>query len=550
MRPIQWITLVTLGFIVGMVLQSSHNLKTSPAEIAYKREDLVEAVVAKEENSPADIAYKGEVLAEAVVAKEDNSSADIAYKREVLVEAVVAKKDNPPACIAYKGEVLVEAVVAKEDNLLWHKSCLRNANNSGYDCRDCGANNNNSYSSRNDCPLLKPLGWCRVFPAPPWNTPPRQESYFDPTKRGHSHVIRHWDKNNVYEQIPCETHYECWDYSRCADSKVTVFAYGVNSSSSASILVDKAVAAFPEKLERVHDPQQACLLVVTPQSFDSENITMLLSHPAYGDGSNHFIWIPHRAFLQHGDEPFNYRGNYGKASLGTPTLMHSQLRPGHDVPLALSKQEYSVELSVNKPDKLPTVGKRKILLLFKGNIFYWNQIWWQHRYLAAEYWDLSADVVADVTCEGREYKIPAKEYALLLASSVFTFCPGGGSTNSFRFVEALGMGSIPIVMTDFVPPFWPDYDWSGCLLEVTEARIIDLPRRVRKISVAEIRQRQERCAELFHLTIGWARNDEGRLVDSEETSFVTALHVWIWRIQRRKEQRGQIELERKKVMNG
>ncbi len=469
----------------------------------------------------------------------------------VLLSCQNLKTTTSPAHIAYKGVVLIEAVVAKEDGLLRHKSCLRNANNFGYDCRDCGASNNNNsdYSSRNDCPLLKPRGWCRAFPSPPWDTPPRQQSFHDPTKQGHSHLIRHWDNRNVYEQIPCETHYECWDYSRCADSKVAVFAYGVNSSS-ASILVDKAVAAFPKKLQRVHDPKQACLLVVTPQSFDSNNITMLLSHPAYGDGSNHFIWMSYRAFLQHGDDSFNYRGNYGKASLGTPTLMRSQLRHGHDVPLALPKHEYSDQLNVNKPEKLPTLGKRKILLLFKGGAAPWKQLWWQHRYVAAEYWELSEDVVADVTCKKRKYQIPTNEYAQLLASSVFTFCPGGGSTNSFRFVEALGMGSIPIVMTDFVPPFWPDYDWSGCLLQVTEARIVDLPRRVRTISMAEIRQRQERCAELFHLTIGWARDHEGRLVDSEETSFVTAIHVWIWRIQRRKEQRGQIELERKEVMSG
>jgi len=147
--------------------------------------------------------------------------------------------------------------------------------------------------------------------------------------------------------------------------------------------------------------------------------------------------------------------------------------------------------------------------------------------------------------------MPPSNYKWLLASSVFTFCPGGGGVNSYRFAEVLGMGSIPIVTTDFVPPFWPDYDWSGCLLEVTEARIIDLPRRVRAISAEEIEQRQTRCAELFSLTIGWMRRDsdlDGFTLDSDETAFITAMHLWARRIRKRKQELSErVEDERERI---
>jgi hypothetical protein len=55
------------------------------------------------------------------------------------------------------------------------------------------------------------------------------------------------------------------------------------------------------------------------------------------------------------------------------------------------------------------------------------------------------------------------------------------------------MGAIPVVTADFVPPYYPEVDWSGCLIKVNEARIVDIPQIVERIDNHEVRRRQQQC---------------------------------------------------------
>ena len=112
----------------------------------------------------------------------------------------------------------------------------------------------------------------------------------------------------------------------------------------------------------------------------------------------------------------------------------------------------------------------------------------------------NTDVLIDTVCKGwgkDQYTSPPSTFGALLLNSTFGFAPGGGGSGSYRFSEVLGLGGIPVVLSDFLPPMWPDLDWSGCMVRVSEARIVDLPRMLRSISKEEIRTRQQRCKVLF-----------------------------------------------------
>mmetsp|Transcript_5181 Transcript_5181/g.10573 ORF Transcript_5181/g.10573 Transcript_5181/m.10573 type:complete len:128 (+) Transcript_5181:2-385(+) len=110
----------------------------------------------------------------------------------------------------------------------------------------------------------------------------------------------------------------------------------------------------------------------------------------------------------------------------------------------------------------------------------------------------------------------------MLLNSPFFFCPGGGGTNSFRFAEALQGGAIPVVTGDFLPPFHPEIDWSGCIVRVSEVRVVDLPRIVREISKDDIQRRQLNCSALLDSIFG-------KPIDSRQ-HFSVAMQVWNIRI--------------------
>jgi len=92
------------------------------------------------------------------------------------------------------------------------------------------------------------------------------------------------------------------------------------------------------------------------------------------------------------------------------------------------------------------------------------------------------------------------------------------------------LGAIPVVTPDVLPPFAYDLDWSGCIVRVSAARIVDLPRILRNISKEEIQQRQHRCQELFDKTVGWMKFKGKWKIDTRRTMFLASLKTWASRI--------------------
>ncbi len=74
--------------------------------------------------------------------------------------------------------------------------------------------------------------------------------------------------------------------------------------------------------------------------------------------------------------------------------------------------------------------------------------------------------------------------------------------HSCRFAEALIMGAIPMVTFDFAAPLSPELDglWEErCLIRLSEAQIVDLPRILEEEynSVEDVKWRREGCQELI-----------------------------------------------------
>lgn len=167
-----------------------------------------------------------------------------------------------------------------------------------------------------------------------------------------------------------------------------------------------------------------------------------------------------------------------------------------------------------------------------------------HGWLASEYWPRDdPEILINVNCrENNETTTKVKNSVESMMNSTFVFCPGGHFAGSPTFGEALALGAIPVVTTEFAEPFYPEVDWRGCLVKVNEGRIIDLPRRLRSMTRVSIARRQRTCMELFQRFIGWNAPDNGkRQIDLEGRGFSVAMRLWKLRI--------EVALERRKRQN-
>jgi hypothetical protein len=187
--------------------------------------------------------------------------------------------------------------------------------------------------------------------------------------------------------------------------------------------------------------------------------------------------------------------------------------------------------------------------------------YYQHRWLAAEYWEDSVnDVIVDVQCKHLKLlsagKSIVKPYQLIAAASfddmiwnsTFGFSPGGSSVQSYRFGEILSTGGIPVVTQDFVPPLHPEVDWSGCIVRVSEARIVDLPRLLREYSKTEIEGRQRACWHLLQNVIG-DRQDGNVWREDGRVTFSKAMQVWAIRISNALARRERILALQQEIMS-
>ncbi|KAL7544932.1 hypothetical protein ACHAWF_008302 [Thalassiosira exigua] len=383
-----------------------------------------------------------------------------------------------------------------KDDLRVGKSCIYRHRNDDkrnpWFCQEC--------SHDNECETLKRHGKCRPFPrylgSGAKDEIPRVHTSFSPfTRQKSTTLVYHHDGHEEYaKEYPiCALSLPCFDLSRCKGTisgPLSVYSHGGRADG----YLDFAVEQHPELVKKK---------------------TMK---------ARHAFW------------PFNSKADFGMAAISRPSIDDSWLRSGYDTPLALLPkvvfESYSQEghgkykesfrnLDIHRP--------RKYLLSFKGNIQAWEQRSWQHRWIAAEYWAEEKDVHVNVKCEvsggiTKEYEQnDPDDYEKLILNSTFFFCPGGGGVNSFRFSESLLAGAIPVVTSDFLPPFSPDFDWSGCIVQVSDARVVDIPRIVREMSATDVRKRQQRCARLIDAVFG-------QPPDPLRQMFSTAMKVWHIRV--------------------
>ncbi len=413
-------------------------------------------------------------------------------------------------------------------------------------CRDCGEAR---FTSWEQCPLLQPRGKCPSFEYQGWEEPrPRSASTYDPFSSSPYPVrlITSYGVGKVrkveYEQPQClSLRKPCFDMDRCTTGSgserklmepIPVFAYpGQAQKDLKDTLGD---SKYPKSsIQIVNNHEQACLLIA-----HSDELYNAETSDFWNLGVNHFVYGV--------TKPITEGVHYDMAAIGSVVITEAQLRPEYDIPLPLPAIWQLQNLYEHMPRAREAIQDlhrpRKYLLTFKGSLQDTLQPYYQHRWLAAEFLHQEPDVNIDVQCKHKTlwgdtvtfapYDNPSQDnFDDLMVNSTFAFCPGGSHVTSFRFTEVLSAGAIPVLLPEIVTPFYPEVDWSECVIRVSQTRIIDLPRVLRAIPPEEIRNRQLQCQRLYQ-TFLQARESEGKKDSTTAGYLGAALKIWRLRLEK------------------
>ncbi|XP_050314376.1 exostosin-1 [Anthonomus grandis grandis] len=307
----------------------------------------------------------------------------------------------------------------------------------------------------------------------------------------------------------------CFDFSRCQHKfKVYVYPQEENNTPSPSYL--KLLNILLESRYYTPDPKEACLFVLSIDTLDrdrlsSDYVRNLQSKihrlPYWNDGQNHLIFN-----LYSGTWP-NYTENnldfdYGKAILAKASMSESHVRPGYDISIPLFHKihpEKGGEPGSNSASSYPL--EKTYILAFKGKRYVHgigsdtrNSLYHLHN---------RKDMIMITTCRhGKSWKdmkddrcdednqeYDRYDYETLLQNSTFCLVPRGRRLGSFRFLEALQAGCIPLLLSNgWELPFSEVIDWKKAVIWADERLFLQVPHIIRSIppsKILELRQQTQ-----------------------------------------------------------
>lgn len=103
-----------------------------------------------------------------------------------------------------------------------------------------------------------------------------------------------------------------------------------------------------------------------------------------------------------------------------------------------------------------------------------------------------------LTVCAHELLIFSYDYEVLLQNSTFCLVPRGRRLGSFRFLEALQAGCIPVLLSNgWVLPFAQVIDWNKAVVWADERLLLQVPNTIRSISEYKIMQLRQQTQVLW-----------------------------------------------------
>jgi len=294
----------------------------------------------------------------------------------------------------------------------------------------------------------------------------------------------------------------CFNYSKCENmEELKVFTYDLPSPPVRNFY------RINESKYWTDDPEKACLLFVFldtayPWPTWPKNL------PYWNGGLNHVL-VTFGDRWEHRRAPPDSIGN---ASIMATVAYETSHRPGFDISIPLPGHANCSNLqSVN-------ILQRKYFATFRGTRYLGTQgegVFRSHDSFRGMH--NGKDVVVATTCNHRTNNFIRRDrpdvaencdedeelylrYNFLdLMNATFGLVPAGRQPNSYRFIEVLSAGSIPVLIADnYVKPFDTMIHWHDCLLQFPTSQMHRIISTLRALKAEDIVQRQENCLEFYN----------------------------------------------------
>ena len=91
-----------------------------------------------------------------------------------------------------------------------------------------------------------------------------------------------------------------------------------------------------------------------------------------------------------------------------------------------------------------------------------------------------------------------EDYRQIMTNADFAFIPRGDALFSYRLLEAMSFGCIPIILSDnWVLPFDRLIDWSSCTLRPREDEVVACATLLKRLSDEEVLDRKKKVLQIY-----------------------------------------------------
>lgn len=331
----------------------------------------------------------------------------------------------------------------------------------------------------------------------------------------------------------------CFDFSRCPKNKklsVAIISHEESLKQQPKPLntsnypkenksLDQSQIIYSNILDVIRNSSyyetnssKACIFVPSENTLDRDPLS-----PGYQDniynliGSHNRFGINYLIFnLYSGTWPNYKENNFSGFTTGaaiiakasTNTIFH---RKDYDISFPLFSYLHPVTTSRNDSYVAETLNKhRRILLSFKGK-----------RYVIGcgsetrnglHHINNNYDVImlttckhgkkwkdsSDKLCEKEELRYGSRDFLELMKDSSFCLVPRGRRLGSFRHLEAMSNGCIPVILSDdWLQPFSELIDWSCLTLHYLEKALLLVPELLRDINGEARRKMRNCCLDIY-----------------------------------------------------
>lgn len=315
----------------------------------------------------------------------------------------------------------------------------------------------------------------------------------------------------------CRMH-SCFDFTRCRDFKV--YVYPSEPTSNASPAFQRILSAIRDSPYFTADPSEACVLIPSidtldrdPLSFDYEKVIGLSDSPHWNGGRNHVLFNLFSGTWPDYTEDLGF--DPGLAIVAKSSAREQWLRPGFDISLPLFPRSHPERGGLRAVTEGPL--EKGYLLVFKGKRYVYG-IGSETRN-ALHHLNNGRDVLLLTTCRhGKQWKerkdarceadnrqYDRYEYGALMENSTFCLVPRGRRLGSFRFLESLQAGCVPVVLANgWQLPFSEVIDWSRAAVRADERLLLQVPEVLRSLPrrrVHQLRQQSQLLWETYFSSV-------------------------------------------------